>query len=59
MDSAQGPEHPPHWRVRVHVSGVAAAIADLERFRANVLFTWHEDLVELDDELDILFRGQI
>lgn len=59
MDSAQGPEQPAKRMVNVDVTGVAAAIEGLERFRANLLFTWHEDLVELDDELDILFRGQI
>ncbi|MFD9190349.1 hypothetical protein ACFWCA_19225 [Streptomyces phaeochromogenes] len=54
MNSAQGPERPPKRMVTVEVTGVAAAIEDLERHRASVLFAWHEDLVELGDELDIL-----
>ena len=59
MDSAQGPEQPAKRMINMEVTGVAAAIEGLERFRASVLFTWHEDLVDLDDELDILFRGQL
>ncbi|MFE7072610.1 hypothetical protein ACFU96_21265 [Streptomyces sp. NPDC057620] len=59
MNNAQGPEHSSERMVTVEVTDVAAAIADLERFRANLLFSWHQDLVELGDELDILYRGQL
>ncbi|WP_411147432.1 hypothetical protein [Streptomyces sp. A30] len=38
---------------------VSAAIEGIEKFRATIFFAWHEDLVQLDDELDILFRGQL
>jgi hypothetical protein len=31
----------------------------VEKFRSAVLFTYHDDLVELDNELDILYRGQL
>ncbi|MER6109307.1 hypothetical protein [Streptomyces hirsutus] len=59
MDSAQGPEQPPKRTVNVEVAGVAAVIEGIERFRANVLFAWHQDLADLDDELDALYRGQL
>ncbi|MER5302169.1 hypothetical protein ABT039_22300 [Streptomyces lasiicapitis] len=57
MDSAQSPE-PAQPTIRVHVD-TTAALQDIERCRAALLFAWHDDLVALDDELDILFRGQL
>ncbi|MEU6462220.1 hypothetical protein [Streptomyces sp. NPDC046976] len=58
MDSKPGPERPQRT-VQVTVTGVAEALEDIGRLRASVLFAWHNDLVVLDDELDILYRGQI
>ncbi|MFE9850377.1 hypothetical protein ACFYPN_16410 [Streptomyces sp. NPDC005576] len=31
----------------------------VEKFRSAMLFEYHDDLMELDDELDILYRGQL
>lgn len=34
-------------------------IDGLWKARANLLFGWNPELVELDDELDIMYRGQL
>lgn len=31
----------------------------LWKVRASILFGWNPELVELDDKLDILYRGQL
>lgn len=42
--------------VTVDTSGLVDA---LWKVRAAVLFSWNPELVKLDDELDIMYRGQL
>ncbi|MGW7691235.1 hypothetical protein ACWGMA_20565 [Streptomyces asiaticus] len=58
MGSSKGPEPPAKPVIRVSAD-TTAALEGIERFRSTALFTLHEDLVDLDNELDILFRRQI
>ncbi|MFH9765228.1 hypothetical protein ACH4N4_30155 [Streptomyces microflavus] len=52
------PEERPKPLVRVTVD-TSEYVDFLKRFRNAVTFTYHPDLTELDDELDILYRGQL
>ncbi|MEV5451548.1 hypothetical protein [Streptomyces sp. NPDC052535] len=49
-------EEPVQINVTVDTSGFIDA---LWKARANLLFGWNPELVELDDELDIMYRGQL
>lgn len=50
------PEHEKTFTFSVNASGLIDA---LWKLRASMLFSWHPELTELDDQLDILYRGQI
>ncbi|WP_179894555.1 hypothetical protein [Streptomyces sp. f150] len=52
------PEEHPKPVVRVTVD-TSSFLKGVQKFRSNVLFAYHDDLVKLDDELDILYRGQL
>ncbi|MFE3484848.1 hypothetical protein [Streptomyces griseus] len=52
------PEERPKPVVRVTVD-TSSFLKSVEKFRSNVLFAYHPDLTVLDDELDILYRGQL
>jgi len=52
-------DHEPKPRmvtVSVDTSGYVDA---LWKVRASVMFGWNPELVELDDELDIMYLGQL
>ncbi|MYX67331.1 hypothetical protein K388_05614 [Streptomyces sp. KhCrAH-43] len=52
------PKEQPKPLVRV-ATNTSSFIEGIQKFRSAVLFAYHDDLVELDDELDILYRGQM
>ena len=56
-DMEQQPEPNPK---PITFSVDTSSFADgLWKVRAAMLFTWNPDLVDLDDELDIMYRGQL
>ncbi len=52
------PPEPSEKTVTVSVD-TAGCIDGLWKARAALLFGWNPDLVDLDDDLDILYRGQL
>ncbi|MFJ4988816.1 hypothetical protein ACIP9H_34070 [Streptomyces sp. NPDC088732] len=58
MDNVPEQDPPAKPTIRV-TTDVAAALEALEKIRVGLVFSMHVDLLALDDELDILYRGQL
>lgn len=58
MEQPEGasPRRSVEVSIQVDTSGIVNAA---RKFQAALLFDWHPDLELLDDELDVLYRGQM